>query len=69
MNFYDAYQASDRQKGRQTTDNLTGKRQGSDRQATADIRTIRTIEDKEDKNIASQEITQEELDEGGWGFG
>lgn len=65
VNFYDTYQGSDRPKGSQAT----GKRQASDRQVTADIRSIRSIEDKENKEIdLRSELTQQELEEGGWGF-
>ena len=48
VNFYDAYQGSDRPKGSQ---------------ATADIRTIRTKENKEDKETdLRSDFTQDELE-------
>lgn len=45
---YDSFQSSDRQNDSQPT----GKRQASDRQATVDIRSIRSIRSKEDKKSA-----------------
>ena len=45
---YDSFQSSDRQNDSQAT----GKRQANDRQATADIRSIRSIRNKEDKKSA-----------------
>ena len=46
---YDSFQGSDRQNDRKTTSNRQAKRQSSDSQATADIRTYKNI--KEDKKI------------------
>ena len=46
---YDSFQGSDRQNDRKTTGNRQAKRQASDRQATADIRTYKN--NKEDKKI------------------
>ena len=46
---YDLFQSTDRQNDRKTTGNRQAKRQASDRQATADIRTYKN--NKEDKKI------------------
>ncbi len=46
---YDLFQSTDRQNDRKTTGNRQAKRQSSDSQATADIRTYKNI--KEDKKI------------------
>lgn len=47
---WDKYQCVDRQNDRQATDEPSGKRQASDRQATADIRNKEYIRTKEEKN-------------------
>lgn len=64
VNFYDSYQTSDRPNDRQ----VTGKRQASDRRATADIRSIKNNkEEKEDKAPPVSDpntLTAEEIAEG-----
>lgn len=60
---YDSFQGSDRQNGSQAT----GKRQASDRQVTADIRSIRNIKNnKEEKEDDEPQLTDEQLKEWGW---
>ena len=66
VNFYDEYQGSDRPNGRQTTGKLTGERQASDSRYK---KYKNNKEDKENKEIdLRSELTQQELEEGGWGF-
>lgn len=63
---YDQFQTSDRQNDRQTTD----KRQGNDRQATADRRSVRSIRTEEEESPSAfyefEPSTPEEDEEGGW---
>lgn len=61
---FDKFQASDRQKDSQATDN----RQASDRQATADIRTYKKIRRKEDNSPSDTVIDEvgEPWDDEGW---
>ena len=60
---FDKFQSRDRQNGRQAT----VKRQASDRQATADIRTYKNIRTKEDNiAIVEETLTDEELEAQGW---
>ena len=64
VNFYDEYQGSDRPNGSQTTGKLTGKRQASDSR----YKNNKNNKEYKEDNIASQEVTEKELKEGGWGF-
>ena len=65
---FNKFQANDRQNGSQAT----GKRQASDRQATADIRTYKNSKEYKEEE-APPRLTKEEedaLDEAeGWGYG
>ena len=65
---FDKFQSSDRQNGRRAT----VKRQASDRQATADIRTYKNSKEVEENKEAPPPLSQEEqdaLDEAeGWGY-
>lgn len=64
VNFYDEYQGSDRPNGSQTTGKLTGKRQAGDSR----YKNNKNNKEYKEDNIASQEVTEKELKEGGWGF-
>ena len=64
VNFYDEYQGSDRPNGSQTTGKLTGKRQASDSR----YKNNKNNKEYKEDNLASQEVTEKELKEGGWGF-
>lgn len=66
VNNWDEYQNSDRQKRRQPTDKASGKRQGSDRQPTADKEYKEYKEVKEDKEEPAALSPSESDDEGGW---
>ena len=59
VNSYDSFQGSDRQSDSQ----VTGKRQASDRQVTADIRNIRNIRTKEEKEIEPAALSSSGDDE------
>ena len=62
---YDQYQQAGKPMGKQGA----SKGQAAGKQGATDIRSIRSKEDKEDKEIdLRSELTQQELDEGGWGF-
>ena len=62
---YDQYQQAGKPMGKQGA----SKGQAAGKQGATDIRRIRSKEDKEDKEIdLRSELTQQELEEGGWGF-
>ncbi len=66
VNNWDEYQNGDRQKRRQPTDKASCKRQGSDRQPTADKEYKENKEVKEIKEEPAALSPSEPDDEGGW---
>ena len=63
INNWNVYQSNGNQNGSQMTGNMTGKRQASDRQATADIRSKEYIRTKEEKNKPAAPSSFDDEDE------